>query len=101
MFELISETSAIPRSLYITDVRTNPDPHAIAGDYKRVLKAKYQGKSVTLKVIEEAQKDVSIFSLVFAKVLIVWGEDQSQILSRSFRMVVALTPFYSPFTRHI
>ena len=102
MFELISETSVIPRSLYITDVRTDMDLHAIDGSYGHVFNGQYDGKAVALKVIEKVYKDVStFFSLFHPKILIVWGEDQSGMASGSFSMAIVLTPIYSPSTGHI
>ena len=66
MSELTSETSVVPRSLYITDVRTDMDLHAFDGSYGHVVNGQYEGKAVTLKVIDKAHKDVSAFSLFFA-----------------------------------
>jgi hypothetical protein len=67
MSKLISETSVIPESLYITNVSFDADHGPLGiGGYGRVLKGKYEEKDVALKMLDnfnEGQKDVSPLSL--------------------------------------
>lgn len=74
MSKLISETSIIPQSLYITNINTDTDLGTIGiGGHGRILQGKHNGKAVVLKIIDKRHKDVSRLLFFFCpKTLILW-----------------------------
>ncbi len=57
MFKLWSMTDVIPKSLFITQVKTGTDLGAIAlGGFGSVFKGEYQGRLVALKVLNKVRR---------------------------------------------
>jgi hypothetical protein len=57
MFKLLSMTNVIPKSLFITQVKTETDLGAIAlGGFGSVFKGEYQGQLVALKVLNKVRR---------------------------------------------
>ena len=65
MFKLISVASVIPKSLSISDVKT--DTHLFAtlistGGYGRVFTGQHKGRPVAVKVVDVGEHNVSALS---------------------------------------
>ena len=62
MFELVSKTNIIPKSLLVKDVKTAKTMPVIgAGGFGCVFKAVYKGDPVALKVVDKGHTNVSGF----------------------------------------
>ncbi len=59
MFELVSKTNIIPKSLFVTDVKT--ETMIAIGGFGRVFMGVYKGLPVALKVVDRGHTDVSAF----------------------------------------
>jgi hypothetical protein len=57
MLKLVS-TDVMPKSVFITGVKTNFDPIKVGG-FGRVFKGKYKGREVALKIVDKGHRDVS------------------------------------------
>jgi hypothetical protein len=99
MFKLISMTDVLPRSLFITDIITL-DVIGMGG-FGRVLKGKYKGQHVALKVVDKSHKSVSISLFVLTLFIHVPEFSQEKLLSRSPHMAISATPLYHPSTGNI
>ena len=102
MLKLIS-ADAIPKSLFITDVKTDFDPIAVGG-FGRVFRGKYNGQKVALKLLDKGhrKKVGSSTFLSSPKSYLVWtGFALPRLLSGGASMAIALTPFCSPSTGNI
>ena len=63
MFELVSKTNIIPKSLFVKDVKTAKTMSVIGrGGFGHVFKAVYKGLPVALKVVDKGHTNVSGFS---------------------------------------
>ena len=62
MFELITETNVIPKSLYVTDVKIDTEPGATnIGGVGRVFRGEHKGQVVALKLLDKGHnRDVSV-----------------------------------------
>ncbi len=64
MFDLISKTGVMPRSLFINDVTPGPDFDATTGDSGCVHRGQHKGWPVTLQLTYKVHpKDVNTFSV--------------------------------------
>ena len=62
MVRLISTTSILPKSLFVTDVKAEPNLGAIGiGGFGRVFRGEYRSQQVALKVVDKGHNDVSPF----------------------------------------
>ena len=59
MFELVSKTNMIPKSLFLTDVKI--ETMIAIGGFGRVFMGVYKGLPVALKVVDKGHTDVSAF----------------------------------------
>jgi hypothetical protein len=65
MFKLMSITNVVPKSLFISDVKT--ETHLVAnmismGGFGRVFRGELKGQQVALKVVDMGVHDVSALS---------------------------------------
>lgn len=60
MFKLISKTAVVPSSLFITNVKMEPGIISAVGigGYGRVFKGEHEGRTVALKILDKAHKNV-------------------------------------------
>jgi hypothetical protein len=71
MYYLISKKDVMPRSLFITDVKSKVDISGIAiGGFGRVFRGEHKGQLVALKVLSRGHKHVSILPFFLLAVLI-------------------------------
>lgn len=54
MFKLVSKTNVLPRSLFITDVKKDPQAIAVGG-FGSVFKGKHGGQLVALKMLYKSR----------------------------------------------
>ena len=64
MFELVSKMNIIPKSLFITNVKTAKTMIAVGG-FGRVFEGVYKRFPVALKVVDKGHTNVSCFSKFF------------------------------------
>jgi hypothetical protein len=55
MFKLVSKTNILPRALFITDIKKDPQAIAIGG-FGRVFKGTYRGQVVGLKMLYHSRR---------------------------------------------
>ena len=60
MFELVSKTNIIPKSLFVTDVTTAKTMIG-RGGFGHVFKGVYKGLPVALKVVDRGHSNVNVF----------------------------------------
>jgi len=83
IFDLISKANVVPRPLYITNASGSDADHNPIGarGFAHVLKGKYEGEAVALKMpdnFNKGQEDVSPFSLLLDKLIIQCSYFQSR-----------------------
>ncbi|KAF8337722.1 kinase-like domain-containing protein [Amanita rubescens] len=69
MLKLVS-TDVMPKSLFITGVKTNFDPIKVGG-FGRVFRGKYKGREVALKIVDKGHRDDSL-SQDFCREALAW-----------------------------
>lgn len=72
MFKLISKTDVIPSSLFITNVKTDFSIIGAVGigGYGRVFRGEHEGRTVALKILDKARKNVGAHLVSFLTILI-------------------------------
>ena len=103
MFKLISAVNVIPKSLFITGVKTEMHLGLIGiGGFGRVFHGEYEGRKVALKVVDRGRNDVSPLPFSLSPILIVSsGFVQKRPLPRSLSMAIPRSPFHPPPPRNI
>lgn len=62
MYYLISKKDVMPRSLFVTDVKSKVDVSGIAiGGFGCIFRGEHKGDLVALKVLRRGHKHVSIY----------------------------------------
>ena len=66
MFKLISIAHVIPKSLFIVDVKTEPNLCTIIsmGGFGRVFRGEHKGQQVALKVVDKGLHHVSDYQVI-------------------------------------
>ncbi len=68
MSKLISVTNLIPKSLFITDVKTDTHLGSIGrGGFGRVFGGKYKGQQVAVKVVDKGRNVVCALPIFFSR----------------------------------
>jgi hypothetical protein len=101
MFKLISIANVIPKSLFIVDVKTEPNLGASVismGGFGRVFRGEHKGQQVALKVVDKGLHHVSALSnfLFSDNIDYLEGFTQEGLLPGSHSLAISRTPFCPP-----
>ncbi len=68
MFEVISKTDVVPKSLFINDVTTFTHLGTIGvGGFGRVFRGEHAGQQVAVKVVDKSHDDVRALPIAFTQ----------------------------------